>query len=239
MRAHARQLYNHKFSFIKVENKRQIYSCILIFLILLVVQNMSIDELMNGLKQGFIDQRIIAQEQFIPQLITNNPSKNEKVITTIKNEMCSCDEFMFNVAFITWSGINALLNEFKELEKYNIHGKIIASQYQNFTEPKALFKLISFKNIDVRIVTEDSMKMHSKCYIFKKSGYYGVIIGSSNLTDNALCENCEWNLKINSLESGKIIDDVINEFNRVFEYATVVNKPGSVNTASSMMIQKG
>lgn len=44
-----------------------------------------------------------------------------------------------------------------------------------------------------------------------------MIIGSSNLTQTALTVNFEWNLKINSLEDGKITKDILNNFEEIFE----------------------
>lgn len=185
---------------------------------------LSDEPLMKGLERGYIDESIIASEGFRPQLITNNPERKEKVITTLKQEMESCDEFMFSVAFVNSGGVNALAQEFRDLDRKGVKGKLIASQYQNFTEPNALRALLKNSNIEIRIITEEVSKMHSKCYIFRHGDMYDVIIGSSNLTNSALCENIEWNLKINSKDSGEIIKDIISEFNNNFSIATIVNE---------------
>lgn len=179
--------------------------------------------LMKGLERGYIDRTVAASEVYRPQLITNNPDKKEKVITSLKQEMETCDEFMFSVAFINSGGVNALAQEFRNLDRKGVKGRLIASQYQNFTEPNALRALLKNINIDVRIITEDISKMHTKCYIFRHGDVYNVIIGSSNLTNSALCENIEWNLKINSKDSGEIISDIISEFERDFSLATIVD----------------
>ena len=185
--------------------------------------NMTDEPLLSGLEFGFIDRERSAEERYIPQFLVNDPSKNEKVITTIKHELSNCDEFMFSVAFVTYGGVNILLNELKSLQERNIKGKIMVSQYQNFTQPAALKKLSSFPNIDLRIVTEEQMKMHSKCYIFRKGDSYDVVIGSSNLTNDALCTNGEWNLKFNSKDSGDVISNIINEFEKVFNHSTKID----------------
>lgn len=49
---------------------------------------------------------------------------------------------------------------------------------------------------------------HQKGYIFQHQGYQTIIIGSANLTTNALMRNYEWSLRINSLDSGDIVDQV-------------------------------
>lgn len=183
---------------------------------------MDCDNLILGLKRGFVDQNITANAEEIPQFITNNPARGEKVITSIREEMRSCDSFMFSVAFITYDGINALLQEFKYLRDHNIRGRILTSQYQNFTEPRALQTLLSLGNIELKIVTSEQVKMHTKCYIFSKKGTYDIIIGSSNLTNNALCSNGEWNVRFNSLSTGELVKDITEEFEKDYASATQI-----------------
>ena len=183
------------------------------------------ESLMLGLERGFVDSTVPANNEQIPQFISNDPSRGEKVITSIREEMRNCESFMFSVAFITYDGVNALLEEFRYLRDHNIRGRILTSQYQNFTDPKAIRKLCSLGNIEIRIVTEEQMKMHSKCYIFSRKGTYDVIIGSSNLTNNALCSNGEWNVRFNSLATGEVVRDIIDEFEKVFDHATPITDP--------------
>ncbi len=182
------------------------------------------DYFIKGLERGYIDESVIASEDYRPRLITNSTERKEKVITSIKQEMETCDEFMFSVAFVNSGGVNSLAQEFRNMDRRGIKGRIIASQYQNFTEPDALRALLKNSNVDVRIITEDVSNMHSKCYIFRHGDVYDVIIGSSNLTNSALCENIEWNLKINSKESGEIIKDILAEFEHNFSLATIVDE---------------
>lgn len=178
-------------------------------------------ELAKSLYTGYIDSKSDSLESYRPMLLVNNSKKGRKILTSIISELKKCDEFYFSVAFITNSGVAALINVLKELESKGIRGKILASQYQNFTEPRALKRLIELKNIDVRIVTDSNF--HAKGYIFKKNDLYTLIVGSSNLTQNALSYNQEWNLKVSSLENGEILNQTTKEFNRIFNNATVVD----------------
>ncbi|WP_343101436.1 phospholipase D-like domain-containing protein [Romboutsia sp. MSSM.1001216sp_RTP31141st1_G3_RTP31141_220114] len=105
-----------------------------------------------------------------------------------------------------------LLDTFKELEDKGIQGKIITSTYLNFTDPKALDKIRSFKNIDLKVfVINKEIGFHTKAYIFKNEDNYKVIIGSSNLTQSALKSNIEWNVEIISKEEAPFIQDVIKK----------------------------
>ncbi len=185
--------------------------------------NSEVLKLEKALQSGFINHKVMAIEQYKPRLIINDPEKGMKVLTSLLIELKKCDAFYFSVAFITESGVTTLLNSLKELEEKGIKGKIIASQYQNFSEPKALKKLLMFKNIELKIITQSTGKMHTKGYIFRTKDEYSVIVGSSNLTQYALCENNEWNLKVSSTSKGSLIQSTMEEFNRMFDMATKVD----------------
>jgi HKD family nuclease len=165
----------------------------------------------------------MALEEYKPRLLINDIDRGEKVLTSLVVELAKCDEFMVSVAFITSSGVTVLLNTLSDLEQRGVKGRIIASQYQNFTDPIALKRLLHFKNIELRIVTEDKANMHTKGYIFKKCKEYTIIVGSSNLTQNALCENKEWNLKVSSYHTGGIVYNIVSEFETMFKLATPVD----------------
>jgi superfamily II DNA or RNA helicase/HKD family nuclease len=181
------------------------------------------ESIRNSTYTGFIDSNNVSDEEYQPRLLINDAERGEKVLTCISRELARCDEFMFSVAFVTNSGVVTLLNILKELEIGNVvKGVIVASQYQNFTEPDALRALLRFRNIEVRIVSDGNL--HSKGYIFRKGTTYSLIIGSSNLTQNALCQNKEWNLKVSSSQQGSLVINTLDEFARVRSCSTLVNE---------------
>ena len=114
----------------------------------------------------------MALEEYKPRLLINDIDRGEKVLASVVVELSKCDEFMISVAFITSSGVTVLLNTLSDLEQRCVKGRIIASQYQNFTDPTALKRLLHFKNIELRIVTEDKANMHTKGCIFRKGEEY-------------------------------------------------------------------
>lgn len=181
-----------------------------------------VEELQKGLHTGFIDFQKVSLEEYKPSLIINDSNEEKKVLTTLLKELKECDAFFFSVAFINNSGVASIINSLKDLEERGIRGKIIASSYQNFTEPQALRRLKALTNVDIRIVTKDNF--HAKSYIFKKGNRFNLIIGSSNLTQNALSYNKEWNLKVSSAENGDLLKYVMNEFNRTFQNALEVTE---------------
>lgn len=173
------------------------------------------ESLFESLQTGFIDKSIPSDKIYRPQLLTNDHRVGKKVLYTILQELDQCDEFWFSVAFITTGGVATLINTLVELEKKNIKGRILASQYLNFTHPEALERLKRFKNIELKIAIEGDF--HSKGYLFRKTDLYNLIIGSSNLTQTALCSNKEWNLKVSGTNESELISQAIVEFKKEFE----------------------
>ncbi len=161
----------------------------------------------------------VLNESYNPRLLTNNPKKGEKVFVDIIDNLKKCDSFIFCVAFLNMGGYQILFKTLDEISSRGIKGKIVVSEYQTFTEPKALRQLKKFDNIELKIVPEDVFKMHSKGYIFKKDEEYTIIVGSSNLTQNALASNKEWNVVLNSKENADYVNQILDDFNYVFDNA--------------------
>ena len=142
---------------------------------------MKVQEVKQSLETAFIDGTINSNLAYQPEFISNDYKRGKKVLVSLEKELKKCDEFFISVAFIKLSGITPLLMILKELEKKGIPGKIITTDYQLFTEPKALDKLASLKNISLKIYCCDSPKdgFHTKGYIFREDELYRIIIGSS------------------------------------------------------------
>ena len=175
------------------------------------------EELLKASETGLINSRVDSNLALTPKLIINDYSKGSKVLNEIIYELNKCEEFFISVAFITNSGILPLLETLKTLNKKGIKGKILTTDYLNFSEPKALKKLLEFSNIEVRVYNKENF--HTKGYIFKHSNHYKLIVGSSNLTQTALTKNKEWNLKVSSLEEGLLTENVVCEFNTLWNDA--------------------
>lgn len=184
-----------------------------------------IDKFLPSLKTGFIDREVSSDFAYRPQLVINEPDKNKRVLSTLLSELndlsdAENDGFFFSVAFVTTSGLQSIKQALVELESKGVKGKILASQYLNFTQPEALKQILEFNNIELRIAT--SGDFHNKGYIFKKQSHYNLIIGSSNLTANALSSNKEWNLKVSAANNSDLVHQTILEFEASFTSATPV-----------------
>lgn len=182
-------------------------------------------KLVDGIYNGFIDSNKEANIDYIPTLLTNEPEEGMKVLCDVVKELNKCVEFKFSVAFLTMSGVQVLYNTLKRVQSKKVKGTIVVSQYNNFTEPKALRKLLEFDNVELRIVTNEEYQMHTKGYIFKyPTGEYSIIVGSSNLTQNALCNNKEWNVKLNTLSEGSYARIVLERFKEMYNISVPVTE---------------
>ncbi len=178
------------------------------------MSNDKIIQLQQGLDTAFINADFTSNLVYKPQFVSNNYKEGRKVLSSVEDELLACEEFSISVAFITMSGITPLLSILKELEEKKIPGKILTTDYLNFSEPKALQKLAELKNITIKMYQtgEAHQGFHTKGYIFKKEEIYRIIVGSSNMTMSALTTNKEWNTRIVSTENGEYVLDIVTEF---------------------------
>ena len=173
-----------------------------------------LDQMRLGFERAYIDGSVVSSNLYRPQFVSNNHREGKKVLSSIEDELLACDGFQISVAFITMSGITPLLQTLKELEKRNIRGEILTTNYLNFSEPRALKKLNELSNISLKMYDVEAADegFHTKGYIFRKEEIYCIIIGSSNITSAALTSNREWNTKLISTEQGEMAKEIIAEF---------------------------
>lgn len=147
------------------------------------------------------------------ELIANGEGRN--VLSAIEDGLRNCDEFLISVAFITPEGLLTLKPILKELEDRGVHGRILTTDYLGFNSPQVLEDLGNLKNIDLKVycTTQGSGHgFHTKGYIFRKDESYQIIIGSSNLTINALKSNREWNTRSEVHGSDTYAREINEEF---------------------------
>ena len=126
-----------------------------------------LNELRLGFVTAYIDGTVASNLAYKPQFVSNNYKEGKKVLSSIEDELLACDQFQISVAFITLGGIEPLLPTLKELEKKNIPGEILTTNYLNFSEPKALEKLHELRNITLKMYDVEAADEGSG----KKSGW--------------------------------------------------------------------
>ena len=177
------------------------------------------DEILKATETALIDYRTESNLALRPQLLVNDYQNGNKVLCDIITGLNNCDEFLISVAFITDGGIEPLLQSLKELEDKGIKGRILTTDYLDFSEPKALKRLMAFTNITIKVYSKNKEGFHTKGYIFKKGDSYKIIVGSSNLTAAALTKNKEWNVQLTSAVEGELSRNIAHEFEMMWQKA--------------------
>lgn len=162
---------------------------------------------------GFLDKTTASQQLLNPSLISNEDPHT--MLQAIKLELRTAQSFTFSVAFISSRGI-ALLKQ--ALLDFKGKGRIITSRYLDFNDPTMFRELLTLENVEVLIHQGDGF--HSKGYVFHHDVGITAVVGSSNLTDNALLVNREWNLKFSASKNGDIAFQLDDAINRQIERST-------------------
>lgn len=150
--------------------------------------------LLDGIISGLVEKDPDVSPQYQPKLILNDYLKGTKTLEYITNNISSCESFILAVAFVTRSGVACIHQPLKEFGARGGSGTILVSTYLNFSDPSAVEKLSKFEGIKVKFV--NSPNFHGKTYLFEHNKHADIMIGSSNLTQNALGKNTEANISL-------------------------------------------
>lgn len=148
----------------------------------------------RDIHHGLVGVEVGARLHDNPTLVLN--SDGATVEHTLLEELGRSASFTFSVAFISPSAIAQLKQHFLDFDG---SGRIITSDFLGFNQPQAFAELLNLSRhtrIDVRRHT--SSAFHPKGYIFERAHSISAMIGSSNLTSNALSQNHEWNIKVSA-----------------------------------------
>lgn len=155
---------------------------------------------------GYLQATSLVPHHLNPELVLNEAGTS--MLRTLRRELAQSDRFFFSVAFVTSRAV-ALLKQ--ELIEHRGNGVIITSDYLGFNSPDAFRELLALKQLGIETRIHHSPAFHAKGYIFRRSDRTVAVIGSANLTAQALVKNHEWNIKVSgSLQShlSKQLDSV-------------------------------
>lgn len=173
-------------------------------------------QLLESMRFGFIDRVRFRDVTYAPKILINNAEEKRFVLTDLQEELLKSTAFYFSVAFVTQSGISMIKAQLADLAARGVQGKILISPYLDFNDPLAMYDLLRLPNVEARI-SQESMQLHSKYYLFEQDNKQVLIAGSSNLTATALKQNYEWNIKLNSTDNGDLLYQTKQEFDRIWD----------------------
>lgn len=177
--------------------------------------------LQKALFRGFIDKNSEGSN-LDPKFIVNQPDKREFFLNVLQEEIDSCQTFTFSVAFVTQDGLNALKSHLADLADHGIQGRLLTSTYLGFNDPYVFESLLKIPNLEVRISQKNGF--HSKGYLFEHGDYQSFVIGSSNLTMNALKLNYEWNILLTTKDHGAVIEEIQQHLEAEWQQAVPLSR---------------
>ncbi|GGB29803.1 helicase [Flexivirga endophytica] len=152
---------------------------------------------------GFLDRTAGTDQLFHPLLVSNRDDNT--MARAIRAELRRSRSFTFSVAFVTPNAV-ALLKQ--ALLDFPGQGTIITSTYQGFNSPAAFRELLNLPGVRVLVHPSGQAGFHAKGYVFDQDASTTAIVGSSNLTSQALLKNHEWNLRFSALPDGDIVEQL-------------------------------
>lgn len=144
----------------------------------------------------------------------------------------SAIQIHITVAFIRQSGFALIKEALKDALDRHARVRILTGDYLQITDPQALRSLLLLQEAgaDVRIFEcQGKQSFHMKAYIFigKESGqqWGKAFVGSSNITQSALQDGLEWNLRVDWRENTIRFQEIIEKYDRLFNsaHALVLN----------------
>ena len=151
-----------------------------------------------------------------------------KSIDKLKASIDLCQSFYFSVSFIKRPGLRLLAPNIEAAIARGVHGRIITSTYQNFTDVDSL---VFFYDLAARYPDRFSCHLdrecfydskgspvgfHSKGYLFEFPDHKELLVGSSNITVYALLKNIEWDVSIIDDQDAVTYIDAKKEFENLF-----------------------
>lgn len=141
----------------------------------------------------------------------NEPS----LVSELNKEIVNSDRIDILMSFIRWEGLRLLLPSIEKFtNRKNTHLRIITTPYLGVTSSKALRALYNLDNTKIKISYDTSRtSLHAKSYLFyRKTGFTTAYIGSSNISQKAITNGLEWNVKITEQDN----PDLIKKFEKTF-----------------------
>ena len=140
----------------------------------------------------------------------------------------SAIEINITVAFIRESGLFLIFDALMEALERNVKIRILTGDYLNITDPKALrhLLLLQVAGAEVRIFeSKGRQSFHMKAYIFTFPDNHTQscgcsYVGSSNISNSALKQGLEWNLKVMEEENPQRFEEICKKFEEIYSHTS-------------------
>ncbi|GAA0977685.1 DEAD/DEAH box helicase [Acrocarpospora macrocephala] len=140
--------------------------------------------------------------------LLTNAREDPNLAHELATELASADRVDLLCAFVKWSGLRILERALIELRRRGVPLRVITTTYMGATERRALDRLVREFGAEVRITYEqNSTRLHAKAWLLRRrTGFDTAYVGSSNLSRAALLDGLEWNVRLSSVTTPRLLD---------------------------------
>ena len=140
--------------------------------------------------------------------LLTNAAKDQNMAAELRREFRTADSVDLICAFIKSSGIRVIHDELLELRDRGVPLRVITTTYCGATEAAAVNRLVNVYGAEVKINYDPkTTRLHAKAWLLRRnSGFDTAYIGSSNLSNSALVDGIEWNVRTSNAATPEIMD---------------------------------
>ncbi|MGF6832831.1 superfamily II DNA or RNA helicase/HKD family nuclease [Paenarthrobacter sp. TE4293] len=147
-------------------------------------------------------------------LLTNNKDE-PNLAAELRTEIESANTVDLICAFVRWTGLRLLEPALEQLRERGVKFRVITTTYMGATERRAIDELVRRYDAEVKISYEtQATRLHAKAWLFRRdTGFDTAYVGSSNLSQAALLDGLEWNVRLSSVAT----PDLLKKFEVTFD----------------------
>ena len=149
------------------------------------------------------------------------PGESTHLLPSLRRAMRDADEIDVLSAFVQMSGVELIEGPLVDALTRGARVRLLTGNYLHVTHPHALSRLFTltteFPALQARLYqTSGAQSFHPKAFVFVRGPHGVAFVGSSNLSQSALTDGVEWNLKTTGRDPGRFAE-IRARFERLFE----------------------